>query len=57
MVDERRPHRLLQLIRARPRLGVPSGKLNHMGIRGKVARSTPADANERHDWRISDHSS
>jgi hypothetical protein len=27
-------------------------KLYHMGIRGKVSRSTLADANERHDWRI-----
>lgn len=29
-----------------------SGKLYHMGLRGKVARSTLADANEIHDWRI-----
>ena len=29
-----------------------SGKLYHMGLRGKVARSTAADANESHDWRI-----
>jgi Domain of unknown function (DUF4372)/Transposase DDE domain len=28
------------------------GKLYHMGFRGKVARSTLADANEAHDWRI-----
>jgi hypothetical protein len=28
------------------------GKLYHMGFRGKVARSTLADANEKHDWRI-----
>ena len=28
------------------------GKLYHMGIRGKVARSTLADANESRDWRI-----
>lgn len=28
------------------------GKLYHMGLRGKVARSTLADANESHDWRI-----
>ena len=28
------------------------GKLYHMGLRGKVARSTLADANEAHDWRI-----
>ncbi len=27
-------------------------KLYHMGIRGKVARSTLADANEMRDWRI-----
>jgi len=30
---------------------VPS-KLYHMGFRGKVSRSTLADANEAHDWRI-----
>ena len=29
-----------------------SGKLYHMGLRGRVARSTLADANETHDWRI-----
>ena len=29
-----------------------SGKLYHMGFRGKVARSTLADANENRDWRI-----
>ena len=28
------------------------GKLYHLGFRGKVARSTLADANEAHDWRI-----
>jgi len=27
-------------------------KLYHVGIRGKVSRSTLADANERRDWRI-----
>jgi hypothetical protein len=27
-------------------------KLYHMGIRGRVARSTLADANERRDWRM-----
>jgi len=27
-------------------------KLYHMGFRGKIARSTLADANEGHDWRI-----
>lgn len=29
-----------------------SGKLYHMGIRGKVSRSTLADANENRDWRV-----
>src|SRR5271156_777961 len=29
-----------------------SGKLYHRGFRGKVARSTLADANESRDWRI-----
>lgn len=28
------------------------GKLYHMGFRGRVPRSTLADANESHDWRI-----
>jgi hypothetical protein len=28
------------------------GKLYHLGFRGKVARSTLADANESQDWRI-----
>jgi hypothetical protein len=28
------------------------GKLYHLGFRGKVARTTLADANECHDWRI-----
>src|SRR5271167_2343007 len=32
-------------------LGSISGKLYHMGFRGKVARSNLADANEAHDWR------
>jgi hypothetical protein len=27
-------------------------KLYHMGIRGRVSRSTLADANENRDWRI-----
>ena len=27
-------------------------KLYHMGIKGKVSRSTLADANENRDWRI-----
>ena len=29
-----------------------SGKLSHVGFRGQVSRSTLADANETHDWRI-----
>ena len=29
-----------------------NNKLYHMGFRGKIARSTLADANEAHDWRI-----
>jgi hypothetical protein len=29
-----------------------SSKLYHMGFRGSVSRSTRADANEAHDWRI-----
>ena len=29
-----------------------SSKLYHMGFRSRVARSTLADANESHDWRI-----
>ena len=29
-----------------------SGKLYHMGFRGRVARTNLADANEDHDWRI-----
>jgi hypothetical protein len=29
-----------------------SSKLYHMGFRGKVSKSTLADANEAHDWRI-----
>jgi Domain of unknown function (DUF4372)/Transposase DDE domain len=33
-------------------LGSISGKLYHMGFRGKIARSNLADANEAHDWRI-----
>jgi Domain of unknown function (DUF4372)/Transposase DDE domain len=33
-------------------LGSVSGKLYHMGLRGKVSRTVLADANESHDWRI-----
>lgn len=33
-------------------LRAQSSKLYHMGIRGKVSRSTLADANETRDWRI-----
>ena len=29
-----------------------SGRLYHMGFRGKISRSTLADANEKRDWRI-----
>src|SRR6516164_5523320 len=29
-----------------------TGKVYHMGFRGRVARSNLADANESHDWRI-----
>jgi hypothetical protein len=28
------------------------GKLYHLGFRGHIARSTPAEANENRDWRI-----
>ena len=33
-------------------LGSVGGKLYHMGFRARIARSTLADANETHDWRI-----
>jgi hypothetical protein len=33
-------------------LGAMQGKLYHMGFRSRVARSTLADANDAHDWRI-----
>ena len=33
-------------------LGSMQSKLYHMGFRGKVSRSTLADANELRDWRI-----
>jgi len=33
-------------------LSAMQGKLYHMGFRGKVARSTLADANDAHDWRV-----
>src|SRR5450432_4158345 len=33
-------------------LGSMGGKLYHMGFRGRVSRSTLADANETPDWRI-----
>ena len=29
-----------------------SGRLYHMGFRGRISRSTLADANEKRDWRI-----
>ncbi len=38
-------HRGLPCVRCR-------AKLYHLGFRGKVARSTLADANETRDWRI-----
>ena len=33
-------------------LNAQEAKLYHMGIRGRVSRSTLADANERRDWRL-----
>jgi hypothetical protein len=33
-------------------LRAPSSKLYHIGIRGKVSRSTLAEANNQRDWRI-----
>jgi len=33
-------------------LGAMSGKLYHMGFRSRIVRSTLADANEAHHWRI-----
>jgi hypothetical protein len=33
-------------------LGAMRPKLYHMGFRGRVRKSTLADANDRHDWRI-----
>src|SRR5574342_210196 len=33
-------------------LNAQSAKLYHMGLRGPVARSTLAEANEARDWRI-----
>jgi hypothetical protein len=33
-------------------LGAVTGKLYHLGFRGKVARTTLADASEARDWRI-----
>ena len=33
-------------------LNSQKSKLYHIGIRSKVSRSTLADANERHDWRL-----
>ena len=33
-------------------LRAASSRLYHMGIRGRISRSTIADANERRDWRI-----
>ena len=33
-------------------LGAAGPKLYHMGFRGRITRTTLADANERRDWRI-----
>jgi len=33
-------------------LGAVSKRLYHMSFRGKITRTTPADANEKRDWRI-----
>jgi hypothetical protein len=33
-------------------LGSQADKCYHLGLRGKISRSTLADANERRDWRI-----
>ena len=33
-------------------LGSVRAKLDHLGFRGHIARSTLADANETRDWRI-----
>jgi hypothetical protein len=33
-------------------LGAFQTKLYHMGIRGKIAKTTLADANQNRDWRI-----
>ena len=33
-------------------LGAMRAKLYHMGFRGQVRKSTLADANDAHDWRI-----
>lgn len=33
-------------------LGAAGSKLYHMGFRGRIARTTLADANEKRDWRI-----
>src|ERR1019366_4768929 len=33
-------------------LRAAGSKLYHLGLRGKVSRSSLADANEAHDWRI-----
>ena len=41
------------LARYRSCLRSVGGKLYNVGFRGKVARSTIADANEARDWRMS----
>ena len=48
----RATHLSRQSARYRSLLPLMQSKLYHMGFRGKVSRSTLADANESHDWRI-----
>ena len=36
----------------RESLRAQNGKLDHIGVRGRVSRATLADANEKRDWRI-----
>ena len=50
--DFRAIHESRESARYRACLRSMDGKLYHMGFRSKVPRSTLADANETHDWRI-----
>src|SRR5437899_7566191 len=52
MYGFRTVHLSRELARYRSMFAVFADKLYHMGIRGRVSRSTLADANETHDWRI-----